>query len=172
MQARTLWLVVPVVIAVPLWASPAPHAAGAKSGLTPQQIVDARRAGMRLSSADILTLRMAGEKGAELRRLSGAATALSQWGGVIPTLFPPGTGADAAQTNALPEIWSNRADFEQRARDFSTAAASLAEALNAGDMTTAGAQWDATWAGCNGCHQRYRRPMPPAAPAAPSPSPS
>ena len=141
--------------AAPLWvfAEPAPHGAAT---IDPQQIVEARRAGMGLSAADIQLMRTAGEKGADIRPMSRAAQSLSEWGALLPTLFPAGTGPGVVRTRARTEIWSDRADFEQRARDFSEAAGRLAGAAAAGDMTTGRMEWDATWEGCNACHERYR----------------
>ena len=128
--------------------------------MTPQQIVEARRAAFRLSAADFQLVRTAAEKGADLRPLAGAARSLSQWAAVLPSLFPAGTGPDVVETRAKAEIWSNRADFEQRARDYAEAAARMADAAEAGDMTRGGAAWDATRETCNACHQRYRTDPP------------
>jgi cytochrome c556 len=128
--------------------------------MMPQQIVEARRAAFRLSAADFQLVRTAAEKGADLRSLAGAARSLSQWAAILPALFPAGTGPDVAETRAKAEIWSNRADFERRARDYAEAAARMAEAAAAGDMTRGGAAWDATRETCNACHERYRSDPP------------
>jgi cytochrome c556 len=154
----TLVLGAAASIAAPLWvfAEPAPTSPQAATTIDPQQIVDARRAGMGLSAADIQLMRTAGEKGADIRPMARAARSLSAWGQVFPALFPAGTGPESVQTRARAEIWANRADFEQRARVFSEAAGRLADAAAAGDMTTGRVEWDATWEACNGCHERYR----------------
>lgn len=123
---------------------------------SPQQIVDVRRVGMRLAAADIQLMRTAAEKGADIRPMARAARGLEEWGAVLPALFPAGTGPDAVQTRARPEIWADRADFEQRARDFAMASAQLAQAAAANDMAAGQIAWDATWESCNACHARYR----------------
>jgi cytochrome c556 len=128
--------------------------------MAPQQIVEARRAAFRLSAADFQLVRTAAEKGADLRSLAGAARSLSQWAAILPALFPAGTGPDVVETRAKAEIWSNRADFERRARDYTEAAARMAEAAAAGDMTRGGAAWDVTRETCNACHELYRSDPP------------
>jgi len=129
--------------------------------LTPKQFIEARRAAFRLSAADIQLIRTAGEKGADMRMLSRPAQTLSQWATVLPTLFPAGTGPESGiETRALPAIWANRADFEQRARDYSAAATRLSESLAAGDFQASAQNWDATWQSCSACHIRYRAGPP------------
>ena len=163
MQAKKLLLAAAVLTAVPVWAASTSKRPATPDPLrlTPQEFVDARQAGMHLGAADIQLIRTAGEKGADIRRLSGAATALSKWAAVVPTLFPAGTGPDAVETDALPEVWSNRADFEKRAQDFATASASLAQSLSDGDFAASRERWDTTWESCNACHARYRKQTPP-----------
>ena len=128
--------------------------------MTPQQIVEVRRVGMRLAAADIQLLRTAAEKGAALPPMGRAARSLAEWGAVLPSLFPAGTGPGTGQTRAKAEIWTNRADFEQRARTFSEAAERLVAAAAANDMAAGGVAWDATWEGCNACHRLYRSEPP------------
>jgi cytochrome c556 len=130
--------------------------ARAKAMLSPEQIVEARRAAFRLSAADFQLMRTAAEKGADLNAMAGPARSLAQWATVLPTLFPAGTGPDMVATRARPEIWANRADFEQKARDYAAAATRLVEAAGAGDMAAGGQAWDATRATCSACHDRYR----------------
>ena len=124
--------------------------------ISAEQIVEVRRTGMGLAAADIQLLRTAAEKGAALPPMGRAARSIADWGAVIPSLFPAGTGPGTGRTRAKAEIWTNRADFEQRARTFSEAAEGLVAAAAANDMAAAGVAWDATWEGCNACHRLYR----------------
>ena len=57
--------------------------------LTPQQIVEARRAAFRMSGADFQLMRTAAEKGVELRSLAGPARSLSQWAAILPASVTP-----------------------------------------------------------------------------------
>ena len=129
--------------------------------ITPQQIAEARQAAFRMSAADFQLVRTAAEKGVDLRSLGFAARSLQHWATILPAMFPAGTGPDVVTTRARPEIWSNRADFEQRARDYAEAAGRMVDAAATGDMTKGGAAWDATRETCNACHQRYRTDPPP-----------
>ncbi len=64
----------------------------------------------------------------------------------------------SAASRALPDIWSNMGDFNQKAADFAAAASATAEAAEGGDFE--GAKELATNIGstCGGCHRPYRAP--------------
>src|SRR5688572_17455969 len=127
MRLTTLAAAAATLVAIPICANggqassrgqkqPSPKAEKSIA-MTPQQIVEVRRAGMRLAAADIQLLRPAAEKGAALPPMAPAARSLAEWGAVLPSLFPTGTGPGTGQTRAKAEIWTDRADFEQRARN-------------------------------------------------------
>jgi cytochrome c556 len=61
-----------------------------------------------------------------------------------------------AGSRSVPEIWSNMADFTQKATDFQNAARAVAAAAQSGDF--AGAKELAGQIGptCGGCHRPYR----------------
>lgn len=161
MRRAAIAILATVAATAPIWASSRP--AGPPKGapmMSPQQIVEVRRTGMRLAAADIQLLRTAAEKGAALPPMGRAARSLADWGAVLPSLFPAGTGPGTGQTRAKSEIWTDRADFEQRARTFSEAAERLVAAAAANDMAAGGVAWDATWESCNACHRLYRSEPP------------
>ena len=161
MRRAAIAILAAAAVTAPIWASSRPAAPPKGSPLmSPQQIVEVRRAGMRLAAADIQLLRTAAEKGAALPPMGRAARGLAEWGAVIPSLFPAGTGPGTGQTRAKSEIWTNRADFEQRARTFSESAERLVAAAAANDMAAGGVAWDATWESCNACHRLYRSEPP------------
>jgi cytochrome c556 len=68
-------------------------------------------------------------------------------------LFPEGSGG--GDSRAKPEIWSDRAGFDQSMKDAQAAAAAMAavteEAAFAPAMKTLGGT-------CKGCHDKYRLP--------------
>lgn len=76
--------------------------------------------------------------------------------GLLPEAFPE--VSRSGDTRALGEIWSNRADFEQRLRDFTQHAAILAQIANQhggnGDALKNAAR--AVAQDCKGCHDSYR----------------
>jgi len=58
---------------------------------------------------------------------------------------------------ALPEIWTNMADFQQKAADLQTAAQALADAAAANGFEASKGMVQAVSQGCGGCHRPYRR---------------
>lgn len=69
--------------------------------------------------------------------------------GFMPQGMPEGS-------RALPEIWMNWADFEQKATDLATAAQGLADATASGGFSAAQALVQGTAGTCGGCHRTYR----------------
>ena len=71
---------------------------------------------------------------------------------VLPTLFPAGSGAGS---DALPAIWTNKADFDARFAKLGADAAAARVAI------TDEASFKATFPGvirnCGGCHDTYRQ---------------
>ena len=71
--------------------------------------------------------------------------------------FPEGSGpASGVETDALPAIWENKADFDSKVDDFQAAAATLASTAAAGDIAAITSAFQATGATCKACHQTYR----------------
>jgi len=58
---------------------------------------------------------------------------------------------------ALPEIWMNFPDFEQKAADLQKAAAALADAAQANGFEASKGMVQAVGQSCGGCHRPYRR---------------
>ncbi len=142
--------------------------ASASVRMNPADLVATRQASMRVASGDFMVMRLAAEKGADIRRFEGPARALAQWAAALPGMFPAGTGPGTANTHARPEIWLNRADFEQKAADFRAAVTRMAEMAAANNMAEGGRQWDVAWHSCNACHDAYRSPLATSAAAATS----
>jgi cytochrome c556 len=58
---------------------------------------------------------------------------------------------------ALPEIWTNFPDFEQKAKDLGTAATALADGVQANGFESSKGLVPAVRQTCGGCHRPYRR---------------
>jgi cytochrome c556 len=87
----------------------------------------------------------------------------------LPTLFPAGTGPETGvKTAAKPEIWANRADFDQKVAAFQAAAKGLVTASAGSDGAAVTAAAGAVGQACGGCHTNYR--VQPPRPAAPPPA--
>lgn len=81
-------------------------------------------------------------------RLAGYAQALANLNREIAAQFPAGSGSP--DSDALPEVWSKRAEFERRAREAETRAAAFAKTPSRPAFT---ALADA----CKSCHKDFRK---------------
>ena len=75
--------------------------------------------------------------------------------GMIVEGFIPNSAVEGSA--ALPEVWTNMADFQQKAADLQTAAQALADAATANGFEAAKGMVQAVSQGCGGCHRPYRR---------------
>jgi cytochrome c556 len=72
--------------------------------------------------------------------------------------FPKGTGPDVVKdTEAKPEIWTKRNEFETKMSDFQQEATKLAEVAKMGDEKTIKAQFGKTAETCKACHKAFRK---------------
>ena len=116
-------------------AQSAPAVAPAASSPA-SDIVQGRRAAFRLSGATLGNLKAAAARGDDLTKVAGQARALAGWARAIPGMFP--AGSNVAPSEALPNVWTDRAGFAAKAADYAAAADKLAELAKAGD--TAGSK--------------------------------
>jgi cytochrome c556 len=73
------------------------------------------------------------------------------------TWFPEGSmGGD--DSRAKPEIWTDWAGFEAKAKDFQAAVPALVAASKTGDKAQIGAALGAVGKTCGGCHKPFRKP--------------
>jgi cytochrome c556 len=75
--------------------------------------------------------------------------------GMIVEGFIPNSAVEGSA--ALPDIWTNMADFQQKAADLQNAAQSLADATAANGFEAAKGMVQAVGQTCGGCHRPYRR---------------
>ncbi|QGM97781.1 c-type cytochrome [Methylocystis parvus] len=78
--------------------------------------------------------------------------------GIVEDAFPDGSNAGEPESKAKPDVWSNRADFDKKLKDFQAHAQALVDA-NAKEKgsTEAFKAAVATLAGdCKGCHETYK----------------
>ena len=131
--------------------------AAAREGLDAPGVIKARQASFHLSAGTFGPMKAAIDSGADVKVFTFGAKGLARWARTIPSMFPAGTGAEAGvPTKAKPEIWTDRAGFEQRAADYAAAADKLAELAEANDKPGFAAQWLAVRNACSACHDRYR----------------
>lgn len=78
--------------------------------------------------------------------------------------FPAGTGKEAGvKTRALPEIWTQMADFKTAADALATASAKFVPVAAGGDIEAIKGEAKALGGACGGCHRKFRVPDEPAA---------
>ncbi|MDO8705688.1 MAG: cytochrome c [Sulfuricaulis sp.] len=88
-------------------------------------------------------------------QLADHARALQALIGDIPGLFPK--DSDFGDTKAQDVVWSNRVEFEKRAKDSKTKVDLFAKALQGGNQQTIGASFKAVGESCKACHKDFRK---------------
>ncbi len=86
-----------------------------------------------------------------LRLHAGAMADLAE---IVPHVFPAGSGTKKSE--ALPAIWEQPEEFENRVNDFVNAAKSLAEVIQSDDMKAIGGGVQKLGKTCKGCHDNFR----------------
>jgi cytochrome c556 len=131
------------------------HSASTAPAVSSSDLIAARQAGMKMSGPILFgQLKPAAAGTGELKGVAGAAGALAAWGSAMPALFPAGSGG--ATSLAKPELWANKADFDQKAAAFAAAARAAADAAKAEDRAAFAAQVAVLQQSCGGCHKSYR----------------
>lgn len=87
-------------------------------------------------------------------QLAANAKALEALNKDLPALFPK--GSNAGDTEALPEVWNKRAEFERRAKETQAKAAAFAKAAGGNDPKVAEKYKDLSDA-CKSCHRDFRK---------------
>ena len=93
------------------------------------------------------------------KSIAGHARAISALATTLPKLFPKGSGSEAGQTRAKPEIWQQWEKFVAAAEALQSEATELAAVAGEGDVAMAAPQFgEMARVGCGGCHRQFRAP--------------
>ena len=123
------------------------------------ELIEARKAMMHMAATlTFESVMPAARNGTDVKRQQHAAESLAYFGHSIAGLFP--AGSLAPDSRASPAIWTNKADFDAKAKGFGDASTRLAELAKAGDSIGFAAQAKVVAGGCNSCHSRYRTEEP------------
>jgi cytochrome c556 len=76
--------------------------------------------------------------------------------GMISDAFNRDTRSAELETDALPGIWANMADFSERATELRSRAEALLTAARGGDEAATKAAIGRVGQACGGCHDEYR----------------
>jgi len=96
-----------------------------------------------------------GEAEFDLAKVKAALKTFGEKAAALPRLFPDDakTGGD---TEALPAIWAEKADFESRFVKLGEAAkAAEAKIVDAASFPDT---WKEVMGNCSGCHKKFRKP--------------
>ncbi len=153
-KKRTRALIVSTLGAAALLAV----AAIAEAQTNAAQTIGARQEAMKAQGAAMktLTLMVRGETAWDQEAAIKAAFVLSDSSKAIPVVFPQGTGFEAGKTSALPVIWQQWTDFQDKAKSLTTESEKLTRLARANDVDGVKAQFPNVGKTCGGCHETYR----------------
>ena len=87
--------------------------------------------------------------------IAAHARAMHEMSTLLLDIFPEGSGV--GKTRAKPEIWTQRAKFEDAIAAFREASGKLADIADSGDMAAIFAQVKRVGKTCGGCHKPFRK---------------
>lgn len=130
----------------------------ASEPLQPQAAVETRQAAFKKMGAALKTLtdQLKGTT-PESAKLAASARAIAAGAQELPLWFPAGSGPDAGmETDALPNIWTDRTRFDALSQDLIADARALLAATDSGDLDAVRAQVKRVGATCSTCHRSFR----------------
>jgi cytochrome c556 len=95
-----------------------------------------------------------GEAEFDLDKIKKALAVIQEKAPLLPKLFPDDS-KKGEDTEALPAIWENKKDFEDRYPKLATDAKAASEAIT--DEETFYDQWEKVMGNCSECHKKYRK---------------
>jgi cytochrome c556 len=157
------WIVAGVAVVISASAIAAAFAQNppANAGPSPtKQAVENRRAAFTLVGNSFryfgaVTRGVAPFDAAEAKKRADRIAFLS---GLIGENFPEGSNVGEPDSKAKTEIWSDRADFDKKLKDFQIHAAALAEVAGKEQSATEAFKTAVAAVGqdCKGCHDSYK----------------
>lgn len=92
----------------------------------------------------------------DLQKIAQAAATIDKWAPEVAGWFPAGSGRESGyKTDALPEIWTDRANFDALARRLVTESQRLKEVVATNDPGAIKVQFTALREVCSRCHRGY-----------------
>jgi cytochrome c556 len=109
------------------------------------------------AAARTLTLMVRGEQPWNQQAAVAALTTINGTAKKIPDLFKENVAAPAGVKNdALPVVWTNKADFDAKAKALEEASGKVLAVAQAGNEAEFKAQMPTIGRSCGGCHETYR----------------
>ena len=92
------------------------------------------------------------------RKIQAAAKLLDATAKLQPYLFPAGSGPSSGiKTDALPNIWTERADFDAAMKNLIAQSSKLVTVADGGSKADITAQYRETGKTCGACHRQFRK---------------
>lgn len=128
------------------------------NGLTVKEQIEARQGQLKKMGKAFKTISDQLKAGSpDLAQIQAASAAVPKESATMIDWFPEGTGPESGvETEALPVIWENKADFNLKVAALQDAAALLDSAAQTGDIAAIGAAFKTTGGTCKACHDKYR----------------
>jgi cytochrome c556 len=124
-------------------------------GAAAQDVIAQRREGLKRMGAHAEAFKAVADRGGDPRGEVARVDDMLVWFRGMPALFPAGSGT--GDTKARPEIWSDRAGFEQANTNALGRIEALRVAAAAGDAAGFQREFGALGPqGCGGCHRNFR----------------
>lgn len=128
-------------------------------GPTPQQAADYRHESFEALGKHMKATGMMvkGEAPITQADMVAHATAMNELSKALIGWFPEGSGPDKVKTDALPDIWAKRGDFEKAAKALQDESATLLAKAKANDVDGFKGQFRKVGGTCGGCHDNFRK---------------
>jgi cytochrome c556 len=141
-------------------ADPAAETAGEPlaSGMTAKEQIEARQGQLKkMGKAFKAISDQLKSSSPDLAEIQTAAASVPREASGMVDWFPEGSGPESGvKTEALPIIWENKTDFNDKVAAMQDAAAKLDTIAQGGDVTAIGAAFQTTGGTCKSCHDKYR----------------
>ncbi len=128
------------------------------NGMTVKQQIEARQGQLKKIGKAFKTISdQLKADSPDLAEIQMAAAVVPKEAAGMADWFPEGTGPESGvKTEALPIIWEEPADFNEKVTAMQDAAAQLETVAQEGDVAAIATAFKTTGGTCKSCHDKYR----------------
>lgn len=128
------------------------------SGMTVKEQIEARQGHLKEIGKAFKTISdQLKTDSPDLAQIQAAAALVPKEAQGMADWFPEGTGPESGvETEALPVIWENKSDFDDKVGAMQDAAARLNTVAQGGDVAAIATAFQTTGGKCKDCHDKYR----------------
>ena len=128
------------------------------NGMTVKQQIEARQGQLKKIGKAFKTISDQLKAGSpDLAQIQAATAVVPKEAEGMADWFPEGTGPESGvETEALPIIWEEPADFSEKVSAMQNAAAQLDTVAQGGDIAAIATAFKTTGGTCKSCHDKYR----------------